>query len=82
MKFKVGRMKFKVGDVVSNVYTDEISIVTKVEREWALPVYEIESIDGDRTDRFNVRYEHCWEVVFDKETADFLRGRKAEGEEE
>ena len=74
-------MKFKVGDVVSNVYTDEVSVVTKVERKWALPVYEIETIDGNRTDRFNVRYEHCWELVFDKETADFLRGKKA-GEDE
>ena len=75
-------MKFKVGDVVSNVYTDEIATVTKVEREWALPVYEIEAVDGGRTDRFNVKHEHCWEVVFDKETAEMLRGRKAEGEDE
>ena len=63
-------MKFKVGDIIINVHTDEVAVVKKVEREWALPVYEVEQTDDDgkvETIRFNVKYEIHWNLVVGEE---------------
>ena len=55
-------MKFKVNDLVINIHTGKTCTITKVEVEWAIPVYEAEYTDG-KVIRFNRRYEKDWELV-------------------
>lgn len=56
-------MRFKVGDIIVNKHTGNSAKVIKYEPEWAIPVYEIESIDDGHVQRFNQRYVQHWDLV-------------------